>query len=324
MHQLTFIPHVKICPSKLVFYNVIDGLVRPQTWVPNFHSNKPQGYISYSASKRIRIAIEWLLYFSPSKMVYYHDLKKKLPFKLSFLTLTLPAKQVHSDKIIKSECINQFNIELRKKFKIDMFLWKAESQKNGNIHFHYTLNKYVYWKEIQSIWNRITNKLGYVDRFAAEWQGLSFSQYCAKRNISGKKEIAQALKAYDAGQACNWTEPNSVDVHSVKKIQKLDSYLVKYFLKNDEDRRPIDGHLWSISESLSKFKGWTSVVGGSIAEELYFIQQKCKSLMKYFDWSSICKIDISGIKAYLPESNLIANFLSYISEIKKQYAINFD
>ena len=66
---------------------------------------------------------------------------------------------------------------------------------------------------------------------------LTFAQYCEKRNLSGQKEIAQGRKSFDRATSEGWWEPNTVDVHSVKKIQNLDAYLVKYFLQNDVSRR---------------------------------------------------------------------------------------
>jgi hypothetical protein len=323
MSQLTFIPQVKISPSRLVFYNSIEGLCRRSSWESNFECNKPEGYISKGAAKRIRTALEWLLHFSPSRMVYYHDLKVMRPFKLSFLTLTLPSKQVHSDNYIKAECLNQFNIELRKKFKTTLFMWKAEAQKNGNIHFHYTINKYIYWRDIQQIWNRIINKLGYVDAYRSEWSNLNFNQYVEKRKLSGQKELAQGRRSFDRATSEGWWQPNTVDVHSVKKVQNLEAYLVKYFLKNADDRRSIEGKLWAISEPLAKFKGAVECICGTISDELAIITERYKSFMRYFAWSGMCKVSIKDILAYLPQSKLIQSFELYVDKICEQYSIVF-
>ena len=148
-------------------------------------------------------------------------------------------------------------------------MWKAESQKNGNIHFHYTINKYIYWRDIQIIWNRIINKLNYVDNYRKEWASLTFAQYCEKRNLSGQKEIAQGRRSYDRAVSEGWWEPNTVDVHSASRKSKTSMrILVKYFLKNDVSRRLIEGKLWAISEPLAKFKGAVETICGDIADEL--------------------------------------------------------
>jgi hypothetical protein len=323
MAQITAIPYVKISPSKLVCYNVLDGIYRKSSFYDNFKYNDPNGWISSAAAKRIRTALEWLIYFSPSRMVMFEDCKKRYPFKLSFLTLTLPSKQVHSDKEIKERCINQFNIEIRKKFKVSLYLWKAESQKNGNIHFHYTLNKYIYWKKVQLIWNRIINKLGYVDRYNQEWSGLTLDEYIDKRGIVKKEDKKKAEISWKYGEAENWMSPNSVDVHSVKKIKDLDAYLVKYFLKNDESRRPVDGKLWQISEPLQKFKGAASIVSGLLSDELNKISVVFKSLFRQFNWSCIYKCSVSDIAGYFKKSKILEIFYNYIDSIKLQYNLNF-
>ena len=53
------------------------------------------------------------------------------------------------------------------------------------------------------------------------------------------------------------------------------------------------------------------------------ITEKYKSFMKYFDWSSMCKVSIKDILAYIPSSKLIQKFQLYVDKICEQYSINF-
>ena len=67
-------------------------------------------------------------------------------YKLTFITLTLPSKQIHSDNEIKSKCLNQFLIELKKNHSVSRYIWKAEKQENNNIHFHIIADKFIKWQ----------------------------------------------------------------------------------------------------------------------------------------------------------------------------------
>lgn len=137
-----------------------------------------------------------------------------------FVTLTLPYSQMHCDKIIKRECLNQFLITIKRQHQAANYLWKAEVQRNGNIHFHILFDKFIHWEEIRHIWNRCVNRLGYVDWFCTEHNSL---------------------------------DPNSTDIHSIRKTKNIRAYIAKYVSKEITGRN-ICGHAWGRSENLSKLK----------------------------------------------------------------------
>lgn len=179
------------------------------------------GVVSYSARKQINTAIDWLLLLAKDKTTLNHATKTFYKWKVSFVTLTLAAKQCHSDNEIKAKLLNQFLIECKRTYGTKNYLWRAEAQKNGNIHFHIIFDKFIPWKEIRDRWNRIQNKLGYVDRFQEKFK---------HRN------------------------PNGTDVHSVIKVSNLAAYFSKYLTKNQVEKgyRIIEGKLWGLSTELSK------------------------------------------------------------------------
>ena len=92
-----------------------------------------KGVISMKADKRIKNAIDWLIYLSEEKEFYHRKFKKNFPFRLCFVTLTLSAKQFHSDNEIKAQLLNQFLVEFSSTWKVKHYVWRAEPQKNGNI-----------------------------------------------------------------------------------------------------------------------------------------------------------------------------------------------
>ncbi|MFC0181479.1 hypothetical protein SAMN04515674_104256 [Pseudarcicella hirudinis] len=99
----------------------------------------------------------------------------------TFITLTLPSKQLHHDNFIKNECLDPF-IEWLKSDReyitrkgkgkgllqgcnVKVYLWRAETQKNGQLHFHIIVDRWIDKDQIRWRWNQIVNRLGYVDRF---------------------------------------------------------------------------------------------------------------------------------------------------------------
>ncbi|WP_157730177.1 rolling circle replication-associated protein [Tenacibaculum jejuense] len=137
-----------------------------------------------------------------------------------FVTLTLPSKQQHSDKQIK-RLQTRYIENLQKTYGVKYYVWKAEAQKNGNIHFHLLLDKWIHHTVHRKLWNKQLDKLGYLD---------SFQSKHGHRN------------------------PNTTDVKSLKKddkgrkIKNPTSYIVKYMTKFEFGKRPILGKLWGCSD----------------------------------------------------------------------------
>lgn len=170
--------------------------------------------------KRLQLALNYLLITSPIQHTYDIETKKHYRFKLNFITLTLSEKQKHSDKWIKERMLEPFLKWIMRKGATG-YVWKAETQKNGNIHFHITTNKFIKWESIRLKWNGIQIHHGYLDSYY-------------KKNDH-----------YDA---------NSTDVKSVKNDDRAFRYMCKYLLKQEDEKRKIEGHDYGYSRNLARVK----------------------------------------------------------------------
>ena len=122
---------------------------------------------------------------------------------------------------IKAKCLNQFLIEIGKYNYISNYVWRAEYQKNGNIHFHILVNHYMCWRELQYRWNRIINKLGYVDRYQENMKNWHKEGFKVRPELLGKWDAKAQLKAWKEGEKMNWRSPNSTDIHSIQNISNI-------------------------------------------------------------------------------------------------------
>jgi hypothetical protein len=84
---------------------------------------------------------------------------------LTFVTLTLPSLQQHSDKFIKRQILTPFISELLRLHHINQYLWKAEPQQNGNIHFHILIDKYIRHDVLRWSWNRFLEPYDYISEY---------------------------------------------------------------------------------------------------------------------------------------------------------------
>ena len=256
-HHPDSIPYVSVRPCGVSFFNLPQGRASrsaaQQEAEKHLEDNDHDGKISAKARRRISHGIDWLLYLAKEKEFTHFKYKRKYKFRVNFVTLTLSSKQVHSDQFIKSKLLNQFLVEGRKKWGIEHYVWRAEPQKNGNIHFHILCDKYIPWSEIRNTWNRIQDKEGYLQR----------------------------SKHYRAG----WT-PNSTDVHSIRKVHNLSAYLAKYCTKQSSVRK-IEGRQWGLSQSLSRMKSAVETRGGEENEDLSKLFRMKKEAMKEYDYHTV-------------------------------------
>ena len=228
--------------------------------VNRFHGFK----ISEHARKNLIDKINWLYFMSKSKSVTTIKGAQITNFRINFITLTLPAKQVHTTAEITSGCFNQFLTEVRTRFNLENYVWRMEFQKNGNVHYHICTDVFLDYYEVLKIWNRVIGKLGYVQKYTEKHALMSLGDYCAAYGNGGTVPFDVLKKRYVKGRALGWKIPNSVDVKSVVGQKKIAFYISKYFGKSakhavncnelDTEENSKGLRLWFCSRSLSRLK----------------------------------------------------------------------
>lgn len=201
--KLIFENRVHIRPTKVVVtrqcINPPNKSKHQLTHHQNFKSNTTDGTISNNAKNRIETVVSWLVALAKNKQIDDFKTGKKFYFKINFITLTLPAEQQHSDKQLLKECFQPWIDLMRKKHGLRNYVWKAETQVNGNIHWHITTDCYIHYEEVQRTWNMQLSKLGYIERF------------------------------HDKHKHYN---PHSTEIKAVRNVKKLANYMAKYMSKN--------------------------------------------------------------------------------------------
>ncbi len=226
-----YIPHYKILPEIIIEYSIPEQRfktlreIEKEKWLKS--TTQYISDLSDKSQKRLLLYLKTLYVLSRentliARRVLDYDIddevKKKLgekyskpvKYKLIFITLTLSAPQIHSDKEIKARLLKDFLNRMQKTWQTYLYVWKAEKQQNGRIHFHIITNRYVPHKWIRQTWNQIQNKLGYIDRF---------------EQLNGHRD------------------PNSTDVHAIYRLKSMGAYFSKYvskFLENGLDKEVKD------------------------------------------------------------------------------------
>lgn len=183
----------------------------------------------------------------------------------TFITLTLPSKQQHSDIQITKYCVNPFLSYARKMWGVRHYIWKKELQQNGNLHYHFVTDRYIDHQVLRRTWNRIVNQgkvtdpkaedvapFDYVDRykskmqqvFAAGWNEEEMLKFAAN-SPSVEQKTAEDVKEFEktAGRKSTGIEYQQIYVRN--KFAELERIRTAY---NNEMKKP-EAERWTSPNS---------------------------------------------------------------------------
>lgn len=273
MEPVSYIVH-QIRGNKIVEYEQVDFIrsAKQVEFIDSLNSNKLTYQGEMSRAGRAKMARAMRCWWTA--MAEFNDAKNGIspihPKKMVFITLTLPTVQIHGDKDIKHYCLRPFMRYLFDNHGVTNYIWKAEIQKNGNLHFHIVIDQFVDKEIISSTWNDCLEKLGYISAFEAK---------------HGHRV------------------PPSTQIQAARNQHDVESYIGKYIGK-EIGVRPIEGRVWQCSKSLSQLKYFSYERGnyedamlrnGCIANEI---------TMKSYEKSNVYFLGKQDLKSYISQSTL--------------------
>ena len=253
----------KITPTCTISYYTIDSNNQPNRTPFNKQLRKCNSQLSHKSKQNLRNCFNWLRIISNKKQVYSKQENKYFTFKLNFITLTLSDVQKHSDEFIKNHMLMPFLKWMQRSWHVNSYIWKAEVQNNGNIHFHITTNKFIHWKSIRTKWNRLLSKYNYCKVYQ---DGTNDKGSCATeiKAVKNEKQITNYMVNYISKKDLF----KKVKDSSSKKYQYIMSESCElnnhYYVKENyrqctcedgtmrEYKRSVHGRLWSGSSNLNE------------------------------------------------------------------------
>jgi hypothetical protein len=235
----TYIKPLVKSPFKKAHTKSLENLQQPQY----------NGYISSATKSKVGKILETWYNIIEERRSRKKIKFEKIGYYITFLTLTLADKQIHSDKEIKRVLLDSYIQYLQRVHGVINYFWKAEAQKNGNIHFHLFIDKFIDKKEIQNSWNNTQNKLGYLDRYFEKTQDIN-APSSKIESIRDKKNGIGYLVKYSTKTAKLLKKG---DVFMGEKIKKDGLY--DYYEKEGGgiivfESRKLEGRVWGMSDVL--------------------------------------------------------------------------
>lgn len=207
-----------------------------QSWKRNEYN----GYLSRATrSKIVKMLNCWAeSIYVADKCQINSELRKSR--KLRFLTLTLSAKQSMIDNDVKRRLLVPFISDLKRLFHVEHYFWRAEAQKNGNIHFHLVIDAFIDKSKVNYLWDWHQWKSGITDVMPIE------------------------VKKYHSP---------STRIEAVQGNEAVAGYVTKYVTK-DEGGRKIFGRIWGCSDGLRELVFPAVAFTQEVAEEITRVEDK--------------------------------------------------
>lgn len=219
--------HAKITNSTITYYPAARskefGSRRDDKVEENLKKESYAGILTEPVKRKILNKLDtWLSLVSCYNQNKVKKFQRKQTY-ITFLTVTLAEKQIKSDKEIQKQVLSQYIDKLKYHFGIENYLWRAERQDNGNIHYHILLDRYADKQKLQNLWNKTLKKTGLLTEFA-------------RKN-----------KHYN---------PPSTHVKALPSDQAAKKYFTKYAMKTEKQQQ-IHGRVWYASKSIINLKPLT-------------------------------------------------------------------
>ena len=294
--------NIQLNYNKLVvykeFYDRYSFVKKSEKSIENLKMSRVKGYLSLSSCSKIQKSINIWVSTITGYLLYEHGHTNYLKDYMTFCTLTLSATQFHDDGYIKRKMLDKFITKLKRKEKVVNYLWVAETQKNGNLHFHILVDRKINHKLIKTYWNDIQEIHGYIERYRNNQLSFYNGKFKMSNNKKDKRSYQQQYRAYQKNKADNFNNPNSTDIRSIEKMNNIAAYMIKYMTKGHNGRL-IYGRLWGCSDFLKEAKIYAIPIDSELDDFLLYLENQDKIKIHTMDFGAI----YSGIsmKKILPK-----------------------
>lgn len=222
------------------------------------------GYMSPATKRKFRrIASTWLR----SIMLYRAEVKRKWDPGRAYptmITLTLPVQQVHTDREIYRACLMPWIQMMRREYSIEQYVWRAEAQENGNLHYHVIVDRYIPKRAITLSWNQAIDNLDYRARYFVETGSLeppSTEVHALKEKVQDPEtkewrtvDPVDYLVDYLMDAAVLEPEEPQIEGEEPKPRKLIGHYRDKDGKHCTYITRPITGRVWGMSDQLRTIK----------------------------------------------------------------------
>jgi hypothetical protein len=152
------------------------------------------GDVTVGARKRMSKAITLMSQITKPEWILNPVNGRKYFHRFSFVTLTVADDVLLTAREGYDKLLQHFLQWLRRTKKVELYVWKAEFQTRGQLHYHLVFPNFIHYKEIRDKWNELQKNAGILDKYAMKYGHFN---------------------------------PNSTDIHETKGVNNMKQYIMK-------------------------------------------------------------------------------------------------
>lgn len=156
------------------------------------------GTLTAHARRRLLSAVDILIQRNPKREIWNPISNTSHEFSINFITLTVASNTNITAREGYDLLLSKWIRYMRDKYDMREYIWKAELQERGQLHYHITSNTFIPWQVIRWKWNKSQKEAGLLNEYAKKHKNFN---------------------------------PNSVDVHTVEKENDILAYVSKEISK---------------------------------------------------------------------------------------------
>jgi hypothetical protein len=203
------IPLLQVRGSSILFYSEpvraftgAKSIKRQKAMLQN-RTKAYSGGLSQGSRKRLAKAVTIMTQAVEPRWITNPCTGKLQYHRFAFITLTVSCAENITAREAYDKLFNHFldwmtRTAAKKTPALKTYIWKAELQKRGQIHYHITTPGFLHWQEIRDKWNSLQRDAGLLEDYA-------------KKN--------------------GHYNPNSTDIHDTRKVAAADRYMIKELCK---------------------------------------------------------------------------------------------
>lgn len=205
-----------------------------------------QGIATKGAKYRMRKAVDTMLQVARPVRILNPISNKVFTHRLSFITLTISSNTKQDDKFCYNNLLRPFLQWLDKTINVHLYIWKAELQQRGQIHYHLTTPTFILHDRIREKWNYLQKKNGIIKN----------KEFPPSTEIKEAKNIRN-IEAYMVKEICKDTIEigliNEVNQNEKALCQDLVfGNLISCYPSQSFNDKTIYSKIWDCSENLKK------------------------------------------------------------------------
>lgn len=214
------------------------------------------GRLTKGAKKRMTKAIDLLVQSAKPTWGKNEVTNKRVKHTLSFITLTVSNDNNISGHQGFELIFKHFLQWMRRTANVSTYIWKAEVQQRGQLHYHITTPSWIHYQQIRNKWNTLQRSAGVTNDYYNK-----YGTYDPNSTDIGEVRMTADLAGYMKKEFCK-----SIQNPYEQKKQKIEDRFEKKQItttKKEEEMKELElemkgwGKLWDCSQNLKREKYYT-------------------------------------------------------------------